>query len=954
MPTTTRFLAIIIFPFLIALFTATGCDRAANVTGRRVAWTSSRMQGAPTPPLPYRTERVFGDFQFHQPVAFTNAPGTESMFLLELSGNIYELASEQIKEPRLLGELSQLTRDFQTSFGLAFHPDFAANREIYICYKRGGDIEHGTVVSRFRLTKNEPWRVEPDSEEILYSWRAGGHNGGCVKFGPDGYLYVSAGDSASPFPPDPYKAGQDLGTLLSKIVRIDVDHADAPLAYRIPKDNPFVDLDGARPEVYAYGFRNPWRMAFDRETGDLWVGDVGWELWEMIYCVESGGNYGWSIVEGPQAVNSEDPRGPTPILKPTAAHAHTEARSITGGQVYYGDRFPDLRGAYVYGDHVTGRIWQIRKEGEQFTGPVQIARAPLQIICFGLHNNGELYIVDYLGSIHRLVRQQDNQNDSFPKTLSESGLFADVPAHNLADGVLPYEINAEPWMDGAIGTRFVAIPGKQQIGVYTDGSGHANWDGKHKGSWKFPKDSVVGKTISLGDHRVETQLLHYDGQAWQAYTYLWNEEQTDATLAADETIELELEIAGEKRPWMVSNRGECMICHSNANDMLLGFKPNQLGSSPGTQAVSTEDQLAQLTTAGLFEQAPKRTPALANPHDETANLDTRARSYLHVNCAHCHRPQGGGSVAMNVVFDAGPAKMRILDEAPLQGNFGIDDARVIKSGDPSLSTLLYRFCKLGPGHMPKLGGLEVDSEGAILLHDWIASLGNSPDSFQLDPGTTDQQIAEQLANPAHSLAVAHGIRTGALDETARKRVLGVAQSLPDVSRDLFEPFLPRAVRKERLGDNIDPNVILAERGDALRGEKLFTGNSLACKSCHSIRRGEVGVGPNLAELKTTRYERSLLLESILQPSKVIDERYRTHIVQTFDGELFTGVVSEESASSLTLRDAQNRMRRLKIEDIEFRKQSDISLMPEKTLSGLSLSQARDLIEFVHSLDSEKP
>lgn len=915
----------------------------------REAWTTSTIHGAPTPPLPYRTERVFGEFQFQQPVVLTNAPGTDSMFLLELSGKIYELTSEEAESPRLVGNLSDHVDRLDASLGLAFHPDFKNNREIYVCYRRRGDLENGSTVSRFRLTKETPWRIETDSEQQLYTWRAGGHNGGCVKFGPDGYLYVSAGDSASPFPPDPLKAGQDLGTLLSKIVRIDVDHRDPPLAYRVPADNPFVDLDEARPEVYAYGFRNPWRMAFDRETGDLWVGDVGWELWEMIYRVESGGNYGWSIVEGPQPVDAAGQRGPTPILKPVASHSHTEARSITGGQVYYGERLPELRGAYIYGDHVTGRIWKLHKRGEVVDGPTQIARAPLQIICFGLHNNGELYIVDYVGSIHRLVPQENNENRSFPVTLSESGLFSNTTQHELASGVVPYRINAEPWMDGANASRFVAIPGDEKIGIYRAGGGHANWDGKHRGSWKFPKDSVLGKTISLGNRRIETQLLHYDGQAWQAYTYLWNESQTDASLADDKSTVLDIDVDGAATRWPVSNRGDCMICHSNANDMLLGFKPLQL-ASPTTGEAQT-DELASLTAAGLFEETPQRNSTLTDPFDTSADLDVRARSYLHVNCAHCHRPQGGGSVAMNVLFDTDA--MRIVDEAPLQGNFGIEHAKVVAPGAPFHSTLLYRFSKLGPGHMPKLGGLDVDDAGARLLHDWIASLDGSqhpasPIADEITSLETDEQWTEFLSDPAHSLAVAHAIRTDAIPVATRDRVIAVSRTLPDICRDLFEPFVPREQRKQRLGDTIDREFILSQRGDATRGQRLFASDSLSCKTCHSTRPGEKGIGPNLSELPEGSYKRGEILENILQPSKKISEAYQTLVVQTADGELLTGVASREG-EILVLRDAQNKVYRLSPDDIEFQKRSDVSLMPEKLLASLSLEEARDLIEFLLSL-----
>lgn len=927
----------------------------------RPAWQTSNVRGAPTPPPPYRVERVFGNHQFTQPVVFTAAPGTSSMFLLEIGGKIFELPSEDCTKPTLIADISKHARDFHMAYGLAFHPNFENNREIYLCYKRRGDAEQGSVVSRFRLTTSDTPQIETDSEQILYTWLAGGHNGGCVKFGPDGYLYVSAGDAADPFPPDHLKAGQDLRTLLSKIVRIDVNGRSEERPYRIPSDNPFVNLAGARPEIYAFGFRNPWRFAFDRETGDLWAGDVGWELWEMVYDVKSGGNYGWSIVEGPHDVDPQGKLGPTPILKPAASHSHSEARSITGGQVYYGDRLPELRGAYVYGDHVTGRMWSLRKHATGYEQPVEIARSPLQIICFGLHQNGEVYVVDYLGSIHRLVRNTEDANSqAFPKTLSESGLFSAVAKHELAAGVLPYSVIAEPWMDGASADRFVAIPGDQKIGVYEESGGHASWDGKHRGSWKFPQDSVLGKTIVLEDRRVETQLLHFDGQAWQPYSYVWNEDQTDAALADDVSQTIQVKLGDRQQSWLIMNRGDCMVCHTNANDMLLGFKPNQLQHATAQQ----QDQLKHLASLAVFEQPPRRGQTLTNPQDDNADLNARARSYLHVNCAHCHRPEGGGAVAMNVLFDQSLKRTRIIDELPLQGSFGIENANVVASGDPYRSVLLYRFSKLGPGHMPKMGGLEVDQRGAALLHDWIAQLEpvaeSSTPSYESNHvqklqrlAVDESQLIDWLSNVPHAMIATHLIRTKQLQHRLRERLLLVSRQLPATSKDLFESFVPVAERTQRLGSAIDPNLILAQRGNADRGRELFKSTTLSCKSCHSIESDVERVGPNLLRLQPARYNRDMLLQNILQPSTEVSQQYQTHVVQTVDGEILTGV-AESKADSIVLIDAQNKVHTIAKEDIEFQKASDVSLMPEKLLQDLTLQQARDLLEFLSSLGPTAP
>ena len=181
-------------------------------------------------------------------------------------------------------------------YGIAFHPQFEKNHIVFLCYVLDADNPVGSKVVRVKATNVEPLTIDLAKREIVLEWVAGGHNGGSLQFGPhDGMMYVSTGDSGPAFPPDPKQTGQDVSDLMASILRIDVDHADKGRAYSIPKDNPFADLKGARGEIWSYGHRNPWRMSFDPATNDLWVGDVGWEMWEMIYRVKPGDNYGGKI-----------------------------------------------------------------------------------------------------------------------------------------------------------------------------------------------------------------------------------------------------------------------------------------------------------------------------------------------------------------------------------------------------------------------------------------------------------------------------------------------------------------------------------------------------------------------------------------------------------------------------------------------------------------------------------
>src|SRR5207248_1932190 len=304
----------------------------------RPAWTTSRLTGSPEPPHPYTIKRAFPKLTFKNPLLLTMAPGGNRFFVGEQAGKIYSFPNDQAcaKADLFLDVARELetwdkakVKGLDALYGLVFHPQFAKNRYCYVCYALNGKIQgeqlqDGSRVSRFRVTETDPPRCDPKSEKVIITWLAGGHNGGDLHFGNDGFLYISTGDAASPNPPDELDTGQDISDLLSSILRIDVDHEDRGKPYAIPADNPFIGIPRARTEVWAYGFRNPWRMGFDRPTGDLWVGDVGWELWEMIYRVKRGGNYGWSVMEGPQPVRPESKRGPTPILPPAIAFPHTE------------------------------------------------------------------------------------------------------------------------------------------------------------------------------------------------------------------------------------------------------------------------------------------------------------------------------------------------------------------------------------------------------------------------------------------------------------------------------------------------------------------------------------------------------------------------------------------------------------------------------------------------------
>lgn len=934
---------------------------------KREPWTTSKITGSLEPPPPYRIERVFSHLQLTNPTVLTNAPGSDLLFVAELKGKISSFPADPAKKQvDLFFDMKKHIKGMRQVYGLTFHPDFKKNRYCYICYVLGDKQPDGTRLSRFTVTKNSPPQVVPESEQILLTWLSGGHNGGCLKFGPDGYLYVSTGDAGPAFPPDPLKTGQDVSDLPGSILRIDVDKPSGSKAYSVPKGNPFVGLPSARPEVWAYGLRNPWKMSFDPVTKALWVGDVGWELWEMIYRVERGGNYGWSLVEGPQEVHRERKRGPTPILPPTTSHSHTESRSITGGFVYRGKRLKDLYGSYIYGDYVTGKIWGLWQNGTKVIKRTELAQTPLQIIAFGENNDHELYIVGYNGTIYRLVpNENQSANLKFPRKLSETGLFSSVKQQVPAAGVIPYSIQVEPWEDHAKAKRWVAIPGLQQIGIHEK---NEVWMGRIQGEWAFPRDSVLVKTLSLemeqgkpsSLRRLETQILHHDGVTWQGYSYIWNEQQTDAILAegngTDRTFTvLDRSAPGGKRQqtWHFASRTECLLCHTTRSGSIQGFKPDQLG-----------EQRAHLETIGLFEKPwAKTVTPMPRLSDNSVEFEDRARAYLHVNCAHCHRRGGGGTAAMELPRHLPMKRTNMVDARPTQGTFAIHSAKVVAGGDPYRSVLYYRMAKLGPGRMPHFGSSVVDRNGIELIHNWIQSLPpeeqGAPRSLreqqrkwlaQLTGDRAKEAIQGLLESPSGALMLMREVdRWGAKSRLARDVVDAIDSDTASHIRDLFERFLPADKRVKRLGNAIDPIAILKRKGSAERGEQLFfKSESLQCRNCHRIGTEGGEVGPKLDGIGK-KLDRSALLESLLKPSKRIEPEFVSYLLETKKGRVLHGLLIRKNEKEVVLRDAKGKDIPVPSKEVDLLTPQQQSLMPELLLRDLTAQQAADLLAFLASL-----
>lgn len=745
---------------------------------KRVPWTTSKVIGSPEPPPPYKTESAFPKLpKFDEPLDMTYAPGTNRLFVAERMGKIYSFVNQQDADKTDLAlELKDDAGKKQTIYAFTFHPKFKDNGYLYVTWIPDGSKEglpNGTRVSRFTL-KGEPPVADRASEKIIFEWPNGGHNGGCLKFGPDGYLYIVTGDGSGIA--DQLDIGQDLTSIFSKLLRIDVDNPAKGKAYGIPKDNPFINKivsfkkrsgDKARPEVYAYGLRQLWRFSFDRKTGDLWGGEVGQDLWEMIYKIEKGGNYGWSVMEGTHPFRPERVKGPTPILKPVVEHSHSDFRSITGGFVYRGKRLAELGGlatTYIYGDFDTGRIWMYqrdlvpevyKKDGKPLERLVpktvhkELARTTYRIITFAEDAAGELYFVDYTGGgIHQLVKDQkkDDSAKNFPRKLSQTGIFKSTKDHVVAPGVIPYSVNAQLWGDHAEKERFIAIPGNGQIGfdeiTYPQPSPGA------PPGWRFPDGTVLVKTFSMdmergnpkSRKRIETRLLHfqqfpgtqeYGDQYWRGYTYKWNDDQTDADLVDEKGMDIPLDISigfgtRTKQNYRIPSRAECTLCHTNAAKFALGVSTMQMNRDHVYPGNVVANQLATLEHIGLFSKPLPKEPAklarLADFNDKSLSAEVRARSYLHSNCSHCHIKWGGGNAEFKLVVDLPVNEMGIVNVPPAHGSFNIKDAKIVVPGHPEKSILLERMKMTTLGRMPHIGSRVVDDVGVQAVHDWIKEM----------------------------------------------------------------------------------------------------------------------------------------------------------------------------------------------------------------------------------------
>ena len=671
--------------------------------------------------------RQWTGINFQQPIYLTQAPGDDTWYVVERQGTVRAFPDNATSntEARTFASVAVNAGGEGGLLGLAFHPQWPAKREAYLSYTRnvvagdpappscpGSGNPFTSVVARYQSTNNgSSLDVGPD-EVLKVGQPYSNHDGGNIQFGLDGFLYFGLGDGGSG--DDPCDAGQDLRSLLGKILRIDID---APAgSYKVPADNPFVGNPAAEEAIWSYGHRNPWRWSFDQASGELWVGDVGQNAWEEVDRVVKGGNYGWNTCEGFHKRGSTSELCETPgLIDPIVAHPRGEARSITGGYVYRGSAMPSLVGTYLYGDYETGNIWALLYDADNKPAPKVITTVDAQtLVSFAQGNDGEVYTVQIDGVLSKLVPAAPPPPDSFPQQLSDTGCVDPGDPTRPAPGLIPYDVNAPLWSDGADKQRFLAVPDGATITIGADQD------------WDLPIGSVLVKTFSVAGKLVETRLfMRHDDGGWGGYTYEWNEEGTEATLLPAG----KLKTLADSTAWAYPSRTQCMQCHSKASGGTIGLETAQLNRDavyPSTNRLS--NQLATLDHIGMFSAPlgvlPADAPRLSDPAG-TDSLEAKARGYLHANCAHCHRPMGGGQGTLDLRSTQLFAETESCNADNTQGPVG-GATKLVSPGAPQTSILSLRLHATDSKRMPPVAVSVTDPLGTRVVDDWISSLTVCP------------------------------------------------------------------------------------------------------------------------------------------------------------------------------------------------------------------------------------
>ncbi len=636
-------------------------------------------------------------------VGLYQSPGdTTRWYAMSQNGNVYWFDnSPSANALNNYADLSAHVR-FQGErglLGMAFDPQYAANGRVYFSYVNNSNQ---SIIARLTHTASLPLDTSSPHVLLTLTQPASNHNGGNIAFGPDNQLYIGFGDGGGSG--DSYNNGQNTQSLHSTIMRINVTGD----TYTIPADNPFINDANVRDEIYAYGLRNPWRWSFDRQTGLLWVGDVGQGAYEEIDIVKAGDNLGWPIMEGNHCFGAATCNTAGLTLPVTEFDHNSGDCSVTGGFVYRGQKIPSLQGNYIYGDYCSGTIRTAVKQPNQTYDIQQLLSSGQNISSFAQGADGEVLVLALSGRIYQFTDTQAGTGN-IPDRLSATGCFTSTQAKSYPDFVVPFNVESWLWTDGEDKSRFFAIPDGTSISMLPDGD------------FEFPDRTILVKNFMRNGTYLETRLFMKHVTGWVGYSYRWLDDQSDAILVPGNSAET---VMVNNIEHIIPSRGQCFECHTQAASVTLGPEASQLDFNINYAGNVTGNQLHALTAAGYLTSLPEpaQLTEMASINDSSASLELRARSYLHSNCSGCHRPGAPGS-QVDFRIQTSLSNTMACDQIPNNGSQGINNARIIAPGDPNRSILVTRIQTLDPNiRMPAVGSQVVHDDAVSVISQWISGL----------------------------------------------------------------------------------------------------------------------------------------------------------------------------------------------------------------------------------------
>ncbi|HEX3890130.1 MAG TPA: PQQ-dependent sugar dehydrogenase [Verrucomicrobiae bacterium] len=724
---------------------------------------------------------AFPNLLFTNSVGLTFVPestiSSNQLCVWEREGKIWTFEnSSNATQKKLVLDLSDECQGWDDSglLGIAFHPGFATNHFMFVFYTW---VKPGTVagspttrpnptlpntyhdrLERYALDENGV--AIPNSRTILIDqtdqtvW----HHGGGIFFHPqNGFLYLTIGDNSV--------SDNDQivnKSLLGGVLRLDVDCRGGnishpiprqPVAgvssnYFIPNDNPFVGQPDVLEEFFCLGLRSPHRMTIDPPTGRIFIGDVGESSREEIDVIEpgeSGLNFQWNYCEG----NLGKMKLPCIGISrgPILDYPHTDGRAVIGGYVYRGKKFArDLGGKYIFGDNVFRTVWALDEtatpakknllcvmpkgdgpnSGSDYTG----------LSSFGTDADGEIYFCQMSsigGKIYTLQRGgPPPPSHPIPKLLSQTGAFANLKKLTPQKFLIPYSVNSPLWSDGAIKTRWFALPSDSQIHFWPSGP------------WTFPNGTVFVKNFSLPVddtnpkilRRLETRLLvrDADGNVYGA-SYKWRDDLSDADLVNSgitEPVKIKTATGTRTQNWFFPGRQDCLTCHTPQSGGVLGVNTRQLNGDFKYPNGVTDNQLRALNHIHLFDTALDENEIpqfekLVSVTNTSAPLELRARSYFDSNCAQCHRP-GGVETFFDARFET-PLDHQGIINGPVENPLGMDGAKIIVPADLTRSVLFHRINIVGDLQMPPIARNVTDRAAVATIAAWINSLPHTDSSL---------------------------------------------------------------------------------------------------------------------------------------------------------------------------------------------------------------------------------